>query len=343
MNGRKKPIIIVAPKNSERLVVNVGSQDISPSHYDDYDYLFKFAIVGDSGVGKSCLLLRYADDYYTDSQISTIGVDFKMQTLNVAGKTIKTQVWDIASRVMHADKYRGVHAVIVAFDLTNKASFNRAKVFIEQCDRYTKANIVLVGTKFDLDNKRAVAREEIEEFIKDSSCNADVYIETSAKTGENVQLAFEAAAKLILDRVSLSKRNESPLNNGIDPRKLLIADLSKYITRIESHKNPKASNKPDFSYGFWHHKNSRAVNREANYYLAKDLLNKLQYSLESIESIFNDTDGQRDTIIANHNLYTRIDYKNRGINSDELNAIINNARRHTSSKDRPSSRKNSKK
>lgn len=126
------------------------------------DYLFKLLLIGDSGVGKSCLLLRFADDTYTESYISTIGVDFKIRTIDLDGKTIKLQIWDTAGqerfRTITSSYYRGAHGIIVVYDCTDQETFNNVKQWLEEIDRYACDNVnkLLVGNKCDLHTKKVV-------------------------------------------------------------------------------------------------------------------------------------------------------------------------------------------
>jgi len=164
----------------------------------DYDYLFILVLIGDSGVGKSCLLLRFADDKWTDSYISTIGVDFKIRTIELDQKTIKLQIWDTAGqerfRTISSTYYRGAHGILVVYDVTNRTSFDNVKRWLLEIDKYARegVNKLLVGNKADgsspadLSN-RQVTTEEGKLFADSHGIN---FLETSAKTGTFVDTAF---------------------------------------------------------------------------------------------------------------------------------------------------------
>jgi len=188
----------------------------------DYDYLFKLLLIGDSGVGKSCLLLRFADNTYTDSYISTIGVDFKIRTVEIDGKTVKLQIWDTAGqerfRTITSSYYRGAHGIIVVYDVTDKVSFNNVKQWLGEIDRYAcqSVNKLLVGNKADLVEKKVVDFNEAKEFADSLSIS---FLETSAKSAQNVEEAFITMTKQIKERVSKSHEGPNPKGgSGVDIR-----------------------------------------------------------------------------------------------------------------------------
>lgn len=186
----------------------------------EYDYLFKLLLIGDSGVGKSCLLLRFADDTYTESYISTIGVDFKIRTIDLDGKTIKLQIWDTAGqerfRTITSSYYRGAHGIIVVYDCTDQESFNNVKTWLEEIERYACENVnkLLVGNKCDLQTKKVVDTTTAMEYANQLGIP---FLETSAKNATNVEQAFMTMAAEIKNRVGPpSSAAEAPSAVKID-------------------------------------------------------------------------------------------------------------------------------
>jgi Ras-related protein Rab-1A len=170
----------------------------------DYDYLFKILLIGNSGVGKSSLLLRFADDTFTDNFMPTIGVDFKIRTLEVDGKTIKLQIWDTAGqerfKTITSSYYKGAHGIIVTYDVTDKESYKNIDTWMNEVEKHASDNVsrILVGNKCDLEDSRQVSTDEGKEL-------ADTYnirfVETSAKDSKNVEEAFTLMTKEIKSRV----------------------------------------------------------------------------------------------------------------------------------------------
>eukprot|EP00250_Pteridium_aquilinum_P004010 c14263_g1_i2 orf=189-797(+) len=171
----------------------------------EYDYLFKLLLIGDSGVGKSCLLLRFADDSYLESYISTIGVDFKIRTVELDSKTIKLQIWDTAGqerfRTITSSYYRGAHGIIIVYDVTDQESFNNVKQWLNEIDRYASENVnkLLVGNKSDLTAKKVVDTQTAKAFADEIGIP---FLETSAKNASNVEEAFMTMAAEIKTRMA---------------------------------------------------------------------------------------------------------------------------------------------
>lgn len=185
----------------------------------EYDYLFKLLLIGDSGVGKSCLLLRFADDTYTESYISTIGVDFKIRTIELESKTIKLQIWDTAGqerfRTITSSYYRGAHGIIIVYDVTEQDTFNNVKQWLQEIERYASENVqkLLVGNKCDLTAKKAVEFSAAKEYADQIGIP---FLETSAKNATNVEQAFMTMAaeikKHMGNQTNTKDQNKFPLN-----------------------------------------------------------------------------------------------------------------------------------
>mmetsp|Transcript_23783 Transcript_23783/g.29670 ORF Transcript_23783/g.29670 Transcript_23783/m.29670 type:complete len:202 (+) Transcript_23783:127-732(+) len=164
----------------------------------DYDHLFKLVLIGDTGVGKSCLLLRFADDAFTESYISTIGVDFRFRTVKVEGKTVKLQIWDTAGqerfRSMAPMYYRGATAAIIVFDVSKENAWNTIQTWQKDLMTYAEPGVVIcvAGNKVDLDPAPSFSEEACRASC--SSWDATFHL-TSATTGQGVDELFTTVAR----------------------------------------------------------------------------------------------------------------------------------------------------
>eukprot|EP01115_Flamella_aegyptia_P015598 TRINITY_DN96_c0_g1_i2.p1 TRINITY_DN96_c0_g1~~TRINITY_DN96_c0_g1_i2.p1 ORF type:complete len:206 (+),score=32.05 TRINITY_DN96_c0_g1_i2:73-690(+) len=190
--------------------INVGD-DTDPEGPAEYDHLFKLLIIGDSGVGKSCLLLRFSDDIFTDNFISTIGVDFKIRTIDIDGVVIRLQIWDTAGqerfRTITSSYYRGAHGIIVVYDVTTQKSFDNISKWLKEIDTFAGQNVkkLLVGNKCDLANERVISKDQGQELANEINVP---FVETSAKESTNVEECFLQMAKDIKDKhVDLDVQN----------------------------------------------------------------------------------------------------------------------------------------
>ncbi|KAM9584339.1 ras-related protein Rab-26 [Trichechus inunguis] len=174
---------------------------------DFYDVAFKVMLVGDSGVGKTCLLVRFKDGaFLAGTFISTVGIDFRNKVLDVDGMKVKLQIWDTAGQerfrsVTHA-YYRDAHALLLLYDVSNKASFDNIQAWLSEIQEHAHRDVVLMllGNKVDSTQEREVKREDGEKLAKEYGLP---FMETSAKTGLNVDLAFTAIAKELKQRSTM--------------------------------------------------------------------------------------------------------------------------------------------
>mmetsp|Transcript_34368 Transcript_34368/g.40137 ORF Transcript_34368/g.40137 Transcript_34368/m.40137 type:complete len:211 (+) Transcript_34368:55-687(+) len=172
----------------------------------DYDYLFKLLLIGNSAVGKSSLLLRFSDNVYNDTFLPTIGVDFKIRTFDLNNKTVKLQIWDTAGqerfKTITSSYYKGAHGIILTYDITDKQSFRDIENWLTEVEKHAneKVNKLLVGNKCDLESQRQVSYEEGKKFADQLGIK---FIETSAKNSVNVDAAFFAMANEIKERVQV--------------------------------------------------------------------------------------------------------------------------------------------
>jgi len=191
-NNNTKPI----KKGSSSLEI---AKPKRPQGYE-FDTLLKILLIGDSGVGKSSLLLRFAENEFCDTFTSTIGVDFKVKTIEIGERTVKLQIWDTAGqerfRTITSSYYRGAHGILVVFDVTNPETFTNVQKWLTEVERYALEGVtkVLVGNKCDLESLRKVSRQEAQEFADQLGL---IYLETSAKSASNVTEVFTQMSQAI--------------------------------------------------------------------------------------------------------------------------------------------------
>lgn len=159
----------------------------------------KIVIIGDSGVGKSCLLVRFAENEYKDTYLSTMGLEFRFRVIKIGDTNVKVQLWDTAGqerfKSLTRSYYRGADGIMLVFDVTDKKSFSNVSSWLEEANSSIGISvpILLVGTKIDLVDERVISKEEIQKFAEQLNLS---YIETSAKDNINVS---EGINKLVHD------------------------------------------------------------------------------------------------------------------------------------------------
>ncbi|CAK5050325.1 unnamed protein product [Meloidogyne enterolobii] len=169
---------------------------------DTFDYLFKIVLIGDMGIGKTCIVQRFKNGTYIEKQGTTIGVDFTMKTVVMDGKRIKLQIWDTGGqerfRTITQSYYRSANGIILCYDLTSLESFNSPQKWIDDVAKFAVPNVakILVGTKADLaEEQRKVEIEEAEQLSR--AHNMLQNLEVSSKTNVNIDtIFFELARQL---------------------------------------------------------------------------------------------------------------------------------------------------
>ncbi|CAL1586655.1 unnamed protein product [Knipowitschia caucasica] len=166
-----------------------------------YDVLFRLLLLGDSGVGKTCLLCRFTDNEFHPSHISTIGVDFKMKTLVIDGIKVRIQIWDTAGQERYQtitkQYYRRAQGIFLVYDITSERSFQHIMKWASDVDEYApqKVQKILVGNKADEENRRQVAMEQGSKLAEAYGMD---FFETSAFTSQNITETFTRLAERVL-------------------------------------------------------------------------------------------------------------------------------------------------
>uniref|UniRef100_UPI00358F76A7 ras-related protein Rab-3A-like n=1 Tax=Myxine glutinosa TaxID=7769 RepID=UPI00358F76A7 len=183
----------------------------------NFDYMFKLLIIGNSSVGKTSFLFRYADDTFTSAFVSTVGIDFKVKTVCRNDKRIKLQIWDTAGqeryRTITTAYYRGAMGFLLMYDITNEDSFHAVQDWATQIKTYSwdNAQVILVGNKVDMEDERVVSTQQGRQLSDQLGFE---FFETSAKDNINVRQTFERLVAIICEKMADSLEGESATAPG---------------------------------------------------------------------------------------------------------------------------------
>ncbi|KAK2675632.1 hypothetical protein RAB80_007817 [Fusarium oxysporum f. sp. vasinfectum] len=192
---------------------------------DEYEYpnshraVIKLLLIGDSGVGKSCCLLRFSEDSFTPSFITTIGIDFKIRTIELDGKRVKLQIWDTAGqerfRTITTAYYRGAMGILLVYDVTDERSFNNIRTWFQNVEQHATegVNKILIGNKCDWEEKRVVSTEQGQALADELGIP---FLEVSAKSNINIDKAFYSLAADIKKRLIDNSKNDQPSASGVN-------------------------------------------------------------------------------------------------------------------------------
>lgn len=169
-----------------------------------FDMQIKLLMIGDSGVGKTCLLLRYANDHFSQTFITTIGIDFKIKNIDLDQKRIKLQIWDTAGqerfRTITTSYFRGAQGILLVYDVTDKKSFQSIRNWVGQIQQYADVHVnkILIGNKCDIADERVVSTEDGAQLAAEYGIQ---FFETSAKNDINVEKGFITIAREVKNRL----------------------------------------------------------------------------------------------------------------------------------------------
>ena len=186
--------------------------EVLPDDYNQYDLSFKMIVIGDAGVGKSCLTTKAAKGVFDDSYSATVGFEFLTFNLRIDGKVVKLQIWDTCGQEVYKSLITGIYRnsslAIILYSVTNRSTFQHIDTWIKELNQNSTQNIkiILVGNKSDLEKDRKVSYEEGEKLK--NKHNIDYFIETSAKTGNNAKNVLIEAAKILYKEYILIKDKE---------------------------------------------------------------------------------------------------------------------------------------
>ena len=233
-------------KNEKNEVDLDFDYEILPDDNCDFDLSFKLIIIGDSGVGKSCLTNSAIKNSFEENYNATIGFEFITFNIKIYERIIKLQIWDTCGQELYrsliTNFYRNSSLAIMVYAINNKESFDNIDIWLRELRTYSNPNakIFLIGNKLDLENEREIPREKGEKFSKDNNFN--LFLESSAKAGINTRSLFIKAAKILYDDfIQYEKENSDNEDTLEKDQSFKFKD--KYDTNSRNKENDKSKKK----------------------------------------------------------------------------------------------------
>jgi len=195
-----------------------------------YDMQIKLLMIGDSGVGKTCLLLRYANDSFSPTFITTIGIDFKIKNVDIQGTRIKLQIWDTAGqerfRTITTSYFRGAQGILLVYDVTDRRSFESIRNWISQIQQHADVHVnkILVGNKCDMVDEKVVSTAEGQKLASEFGIP---FAEVSAKNDIKVDESFQSLAAAVKDRLIADGAGGPAKQSGLNLKAAQAAGANK--------------------------------------------------------------------------------------------------------------------
>ena len=218
--------------------------EILPEDQTNFDLSFKLIVIGDSGVGKSCLTNNAVKNIFDDAYNATVGFEFFTFNVKINGKIIKLQIWDTCGQELYrsliTNFYRNSSLAIMVYAINSKESFENIEMWLRELRTHSNpdAKVFLIGNKIDLENQRQVEKEKGEQFCKENKLN--LFMESSAKTGVNAQNIFIQAAKTLYDDyINYQKKTDEAGKTKNNTNQNLMQNQNQLINRKRIDNKPR--------------------------------------------------------------------------------------------------------
>ena len=217
--------------------------EILPEDQTNFDLSFKLIVIGDSGVGKSCLTNNAVKNIFDDAYNATVGFEFFTFNVKINDKIVKLQIWDTCGQELYrsliTNFYRNSSLAIMVYAINNKDTFENIEMWLRELRTHSNpdAKVFLIGNKVDLENQRQVDKEKGEQFCKENKLS--LFLESSAKTGVNAQKIFIQAAKTLYDDYIKYEKKTDEAGEARDNTQQQIENENQQISRKRIDNKPK--------------------------------------------------------------------------------------------------------